>query len=109
MTVRLRFVQSTGDTRELRVEVGRTALEAGLAAGVPELESECGGACTCAACHVRVEPAWFDRLPPPSKIEAGVLSIVEEAGPESRLSCQIRLTEELDGLILHTMARAAEA
>lgn len=104
MSVRLRFVQSTGQTRELDVEAGRTALEAGMAAGVPELESECGGACTCAACHVLVEPAWFARLPPPSKIEAGVLSMVDEARAESRLSCQIKLTDDLDGLTLHTLA-----
>lgn len=104
MTVRITFVQSTGEARELTVEGSRTALEAGLNAGVPELESECGGACTCAACHVLVEPDWLDRLPPATKIEQGILSMVVAAQPESRLACQIKVTEDLDGLTLHTLA-----
>lgn len=108
MSVRITFVQSTGESRELTVDGPRTVLEAGLNAEVPELESECGGACTCAACHVLVEPIWLERLPQASKIEQGILSMVEQARPESRLACQIRLSEELDGLTLHTLPSCPE-
>lgn len=106
--VRVIFVQSTGETRKLDVEADSTALEAGLAADIPELASECGGMCTCSECHVIVDKVWFARLPEPSRNERAILAMVERAGPESRLSCQITLSEELDGLTLHTLAPSSE-
>ncbi|MFO1254748.1 MAG: 2Fe-2S ferredoxin [Sphingomonadaceae bacterium] len=104
--VRVIFVQSTGETRELDGEAGRTALEVGLAADIPELASECGGMCTCSECHVVIDKDWFARLPEPAKNERAILSMVEGAVPESRLSCQITLSGDLDGLTLHTLAPA---
>jgi 2Fe-2S ferredoxin len=60
--------------------------------------AECGGACSCATCHVYVDPAWQDKLPPPEPIEDGMLDCVLDRQPNSRLSCQIRLRDEIDGI-----------
>jgi len=63
--------------------------------------AECGGACSCATCHVRIDPSWVDRLPPKEDLEEEMLEFVEDADETSRLSCQLRITEDMDGLIVH--------
>jgi len=68
--------------------------------------AECGGSCTCATCHVYVEGDWFDKLPPPSDDEEDLLFSTLDKKPNSRLSCQILLSEELDGLTV-TLAESA--
>lgn len=65
--------------------------------GLP-IRAECGGVAACATCHVYVEADWLSRLPSPQENEATLLEVADEATPSSRLSCQIRLTEALDGL-----------
>ena len=60
--------------------------------------AECGGACSCATCHVYVDEAWLDRLRQPEPLEDGMLDCVLDRRPNSRLSCQIRLNEDLDGI-----------
>ena len=102
--VRVTFVQSTGEARTVNAGTDSTALQAGLGADIPELASECGGMCTCSECHVIVDKAWVDQLPEASKGERAILSMVDMATAESRLSCQIALSEQLDGLTLHTLA-----
>lgn len=64
------------------------------------IKAECGGACSCATCHVYVDEAWFDKLPPPSDDEEDLLYSTLDKKPMSRLSCQILLSDELDGLKL---------
>lgn len=63
--------------------------------------AECGGACSCATCHVYVDSAWLPKLPPPEPIEDGMLDCVLDRRPNSRLSCQIRLRDELDGITVN--------
>jgi len=101
--VKVTYIQSTGAVRELEVKPGVSVMEAGYDNGVPEIETDCGGVCTCAACHVYVEPEWLDRLPPMGKIENGLLSLLETRKANSRLSCQLTLTEALDGLTVRTV------
>lgn len=62
------------------------------------IKAECGGSCTCATCHVFVDPEWVDRLVPPTDEEEDMLDSVPDLKPGSRLSCQILMSEELDGL-----------
>lgn len=81
----------------LRAEHGRRLMEVIRSSDVP-IRAECGGACACATCHVYVAQAWASRLPPPDENEAALLEVAEEATPRSRLSCQIRLTADVDGL-----------
>jgi len=70
------------------------------------IKAECGGACSCATCHVYVDEAWFHRLPPPSEDEEDLLYSTLDKKPTSRLSCQILLSDELDGLKV-TLAESA--
>jgi 2Fe-2S ferredoxin len=69
---------------------------------VPGIDADCGGECACATCHVYVDPAWLDKtgLPEPGSQEASMLSFAAVAEPNSRLSCQIKMTDALAGLIV---------
>jgi 2Fe-2S ferredoxin len=78
-------------------------MEGGQQHAIPEVETDCGGVCTCAACHLYVDPAWVDRLPPIAKQENLMLALVADRRATSRLSCQIKLTDELDGLVVWTI------
>ncbi|MEJ1161801.1 2Fe-2S iron-sulfur cluster-binding protein [Prosthecomicrobium sp. N25] len=71
------------------------------------IKAECGGACACGSCHVYVDPAWTDQLVPPSDEEVEQLDLIYESEPNSRLSCQILLRPELDGLAV-TLAPGSE-
>lgn len=77
---------------------GMTLMELAREAGVPGIIAECGGACVCATCHLHIAPDWRAAVGPASEMEAEVLEFAEGFGEGSRLSCQIRLAPELDGL-----------
>lgn len=80
-------------------------MEAATRNGVPGILAECGGACSCATCHVIVDPAWFARTGVPGNDERELLGFAFGVQPTSRLSCQIRLTKQLDGLTVTVPAR----
>jgi len=98
--VKVIFIKANGEKRELEGQPGQTAMEIARNAGVDEIYAECGGACACATCHVYVDKAWADKLPPPEPMESDMLDFAVDPRPTSRLSCQIKLTEQLDGLTL---------
>lgn len=76
-----------------------------MAAGLSGIEAECGGACACVTCHVLIDKAWSDRLPPATEMERDMLECTAQpATPLSRLSCQIRVAPDLDGLSLQIAA-----
>lgn len=75
-------------------------MEAARNAGIAGIAADCGGACICGTCHVHIDVAWRDRVGPPSDIEIATMEFSEEVRPESRLSCQIKVTKDLDGLVL---------
>jgi 2Fe-2S ferredoxin len=80
-------------------------MEGARAGDVNEIVAECGGACACATCHVRVDDAWASRLPPADYSETEMLTCTAEPATEnSRLSCQLRMATELDGIVLHLPA-----
>jgi ferredoxin, 2Fe-2S len=87
-----------GETRELDVEGNRTVMEIIREKGVGELLALCGGCCSCATCHVYVDADYADRLPPMSADEDALLSGSDHRRAPSRLSCQIPMTDALDGL-----------
>ena len=101
---RATFVQSTGVSRDVEIKPGISLMEAAIDAGVPEVETDCGGVCTCAACHVIVDAAWLGRLEPMSKNENALLGLLDTREPASRLSCQIRMNDCLDGIVVRTLA-----
>ncbi len=97
MTVRIVFTTAKGDTVEAEGAEGISLLEVAQAAGMP-LEGTCEGQMACSTCHVIVDPAWFDRLPPASDDEEDMLDLASSVARTSRLSCQIMLADGMDGL-----------
>lgn len=96
--IALRFLAADGTTTATEGSAGETLLRAGQRAG-QRLEGTCGGQMACATCHVLIDPAFSERLPPPSAEEEDMLDLVPDATRHSRLACQIRLTPALDGLV----------
>ncbi len=95
------YVSPAGDSREIEVPVGTTVMAAALKNGIDGIVAECGGVCMCSTCHVFVDERFFERLPPAQDTEEAVLEIAAvERQPNSRLSCQIKVTDDLDGLIV---------
>ncbi|MFG1295935.1 2Fe-2S iron-sulfur cluster-binding protein [Xanthobacter variabilis] len=98
--VAITFIEFNGTSHQVDAPEGATAMEAAVRNGVPGIVAECGGACACATCHVYVEDAWREKVGEPSEMEEGMLDFASDVQPNSRLSCQIKLTAELDGLVL---------
>jgi len=95
------YVSPAGDTHEIDVPAGMTVMAAALKNGIDGIVAECGGVCMCSTCHVFVDHQFFDRLPSAQDTEEAVLEIAAvERQPTSRLSCQIKVTDDLDGLIV---------
>ncbi|MGU3436447.1 2Fe-2S iron-sulfur cluster-binding protein [Actinomycetes bacterium M1A6_2h] len=93
------FVQSDGQSQSVRPVVGDHLMHAALSADIEGIVGECGGEMSCATCHVYVESPWYDRLTPASGDELDLLEFVDGFRPEaSRLSCQIKMADELDGM-----------
>jgi 2Fe-2S ferredoxin len=97
---KITFIEASGKTYETEAEIGSTVMETAIMNGVPGIIAECGGACTCATCHAYVDPAWTEIVGPPSMMEEDMLDFAFEVKPNSRLSCQIKVTKELDGLVV---------
>ena len=95
------YIQPDGTVTEVEAAAGATVMETAVDNDIPGIVAECGGACSCATCHVYVEPEWLELLPAPDPQEDGMLDCVLDRRPNSRLSCQIRVTGELEGLVVH--------
>jgi 2Fe-2S ferredoxin len=95
---KLIVVTREGEEREIEGETGLSVMEVIREAGIDELLALCGGCCSCATCHVHVEPAYADRLPEMSDDENELLAISDDRAADSRLSCQIQFTAALDGM-----------
>ena len=97
--ITIRFIRPDQTVQEIQAEPGQSLMKAAVDADVAGIEADCGGSLTCATCHVIVDPAWAGRLPPPVADEIDMLDFAASpVEPESRLSCQIQLLPELDGL-----------
>src|SRR5579872_51818 len=102
-TVSVTYISYAGETREVAVPVGDSVMEGAIKNGVDGIVAECGGACQCATCHVYVDEAFLGLLNPIQEDEDQMLNTTaSERRPNSRLGCQIRVTKELDGLIVRT-------
>ena len=102
---KLTFVAFDGTRFDVEAENGSSVMENAIKAGVPGIEAECGGACACATCHVYVDEAWSPQVGEPQAMEEDMLDFAYDVRPTSRLSCQIRVSDELDGLIVHVPER----
>ena len=99
------FTDSKGTARTVEGEDGSTLMETAVRHGVPEIVAECGGACACATCHVYIDDAFLAKVGKPSGMEEDMLDFAYEVKPNSRLSCQIKVTPALDGLKVTTPDR----
>ena len=104
---KITFIESDGTQRIVDAENGSTVMEAAIRNHVPGIEAECGGACACATCHVYVDAAWQDRVGQAAAMEEDMLDFAFDVRGNSRLSCQIKVSDALDGLVVTTPARQA--
>jgi 2Fe-2S ferredoxin len=104
---KITYIDAAGVARIVDGEIGSTVMETAIKNGVPGIEAECGGACACSTCHVYVDEAWREKTGEPSPMEEDMLDFAFEVKPNSRLSCQIKVTEALDGLVVTTPERQA--
>lgn len=100
--VKITYVEFSGTQKIVEVPVGLTVMEGGRDNGVTGIEADCGGACACSTCHVYVDEAWVDRLPPRDAMEQDMLDFAFQPDERrSRLTCQLKVTPEIDGLVVH--------
>jgi ferredoxin, 2Fe-2S len=104
---KITYIDAAGVARTVDGEIGSTVMETAIKNGVPGIEAECGGACACSTCHVYVDEAWREKTGEPSPMEEDMLDFAFEVKPNSRLSCQIKVSEALDGLVVTTPERQA--
>lgn len=99
---KITYIEQNGTERTVEVPVGWSVMEGAVKNRVPGIDADCGGACACATCHVYVDPAWLAKLPPRQEMEEQMLDFAQDVKPNSRLSCQIKVSPALDGLIVRT-------
>jgi len=104
---KITYIDAAGVARTVDGEAGSTVMETAIKNGVPGIEAECGGACACSTCHVYVDEGWREKTGEPSPMEEDMLDFAFDVKPNSRLSCQIKVTEALDGLVVTTPERQA--
>ena len=104
---KITYIDSAGTARTIDAEVGATVMETAIKNDVPGIEAECGGACACATCHVYVDEAWREKVGGPSPMEEDMLDFGYDVKSSSRLSCQIKVSDELNGLVVRTPERQA--
>jgi 2Fe-2S ferredoxin len=98
------FIQPDGRLASMKIPVGRTLMDGAAQSNLPGILAECGGMCSCGTCHVYVDSAWEGLLPAPEYEEADLLEFLVGRAPNSRLSCQIVMADELDGMVVRVAA-----
>mgnify|MGYP003631192077 CR=1 FL=1 len=104
---KITLVAVDGTRFDVDAENGSTVMENAIRNSVPGIEAECGGACACATCHVYVDEQWAEKVGSPEPMEEDMLDFAYDVRPTSRLSCQIKVRPELDGLVVHVPERQA--
>jgi 2Fe-2S ferredoxin len=104
---KIKYVEHNGKEHEAEVPAGWSVMEGAVKNLIPGIDADCGGACACATCHVYVDEAWREQTGPPSPMEEDMLDFGFEVRANSRLSCQIKVTDALDGLVVATPERQA--
>jgi len=97
---KITYIYHDGTEHQVDVKTGLSVMEGAVRNNIPGIDADCGGACACATCHVYVDDAWFEKTGGASAMEESMLDFAEEVKPTSRLSCQIRVRDELDGLVV---------
>lgn len=98
---KITFIEHNGTEHAIDVENGMTVMEGAIKNSIPGIDADCGGACACATCHVYVGEGWTEKVGPAESMEEDMLDFAFDVRENSRLSCQIKVTDELDGLVVN--------
>lgn len=98
---RVNYMAHDGTRHTIELADGSTLMEGATSNGIPGIDGDCGGCAACGTCHVHVDPAWLDAVGPATDVEKDMLQFADGAGADSRLSCQIRMRADLDGIVVH--------
>ncbi len=98
--VKVTYIEIDGTPHDVEAQPGITLMEAAVNNMVPGIDADCGGACACATCHVYVDEAWREKTGTAESMEESMIDFASDPKPNSRLSCQIVLTDEMDGLVV---------
>src|SRR6204780_4280962 len=104
---KITFIDAEGTPRTVEGENGATVMETAIKNGVPGIEAECGGACACSTWHVYIDEAWQEKAGQPSPMEEDMLDFAYDVKPNSRLSCKMKVSDDLNGLVVRTPERQA--
>lgn len=99
---KITFIDAAGTSRDVETKSGMSVMEAAVQNMIPGIDADCGGACACATCHVYIGEGWLEKLKDKDDMEDSMLDFAENLQDNSRLSCQILMNDELDGLIVTT-------
>ena len=94
------YIAFNGKAHTVEVKTGQSVMEGAVRHNISGIVAECGGACSCGTCHVYIDPDWFAKTGPRTPAEVDMLDYVNEVAENSRLSCQIKVSDALDGLVL---------
>jgi 2Fe-2S ferredoxin len=94
------YIEFSGREHRVDVQPGLSVMEGAKKNEVPGIDADCGGGCSCGTCHIYVDPAWLARVGGRTEIEEAMIEFADNVEPNSRLACQIPVTENLDGLIV---------
>ena len=100
--ISITYIELDGTERMIEARLGSSVMVAAVTNGIPGIDADCGGSCSCATCHVFVKEEWVSRLEEISPTEEAMLSLSPDRKENSRLACQISVTEDLDGLVVTT-------
>ena len=95
---KIKYIEHNGKEHEVEVPLGWSVMEGAVKNLIPGIDADCGGACACATCHVYVAQEWLSKMPPKQDMEETMLDFAQDLEPNSRLSCQLKVTPELEGL-----------
>ena len=99
---KITYKDNEGNSRTIEVENGLTVMEGAIQKEIPGIDADCGGSMACATCHVYVEEKWLNKIPKAEEAEVDMIDVAFEPKKNSRLSCQLMVTDELDGLVVTT-------
>ena len=102
---KITYIDNEGNSKTIDVENGLSVMEGAIQNNIPGIDADCGGSMACATCHVYVEEKWLNKLPKAEDAEVDMIDMAYEPKKNSRLSCQLIVSDELDGLIITTPAK----
>ena len=104
---KITYIEHNGKTHNQEVSNGLSLMEGAVQNNIPGIDADCGGSCACATCHIYVDDKWFEKLPKKENAEEDMLDMAYEPNKFSRLSCQLTVPDELEGLVVNLPEKQA--